>query len=219
MKEATRYLKRRRERDGRTTTTDGLIGLHLPPGVDMDALAAALRQATAGKASMTAAELDAIARDVVTRFGGEVGQTAQPGKLPEPWRTYLTAEVHMAYVAGHLGEQPFIGTNTWMLYCPEEIVEQALALGFTHKDMPAGALGEPTGDPYVIGDLPEPTETEDGALVAVGVAYVQRHILAPLVLQGATVGYSGPTQTDPIHCPGIGIAMPMAIGRPAVLDA
>jgi hypothetical protein len=204
VKEANRYLRSRHRRAGDDARTDGTIQIHGEPE-DGKRFAAAVEARMRGVYSMTPDDMHALIREMAPQFNVRVGQEARPHLLPEPWRTYLSAELHTLYVTGCVGEQPFVGTFAWSLVVPESIVAMAERAGFQRINLPADYFGVTVSGPHPI-VLPEPG-VEDDAIVEVGDRLFNRSVLAPLVLQGAVEGWLMSNQM--LLCPGIGAAMPL----------
>lgn len=210
MQEATRYLRRRhRKPNSADERFDGTIQVQGDP-----ANAAAFGEAMKARLAelgptITIDQVRAISVELAPKFDVTLGQETQASKLPEPWRTYLTTELHAAYVTGFLGDRGFIGTNTWMLFCPSDIVLLATEFGFRTLDLAAGAFDRPRTGPFPL-ELPEPG-LEDDAVVDVGGQMFARSTLAPLVLQGAIEGYL--MSNGRLLCPDIGSAIAMHVGR------
>lgn len=147
---------------------------------------------------------------MASEYGVDVMAPIYAKDFPDPWRAYLFTELRATYITG-AGGRAFVGTDNWAMYCPDDVAELAGRYNFIRID---NMLDDtPAGRPHEL-HLPEPG-IEDDAMVIVGELAVLRSTIAPLVLQGATVGYVRGTL---VVCPGIGIARAEGPARMAVAD-
>lgn len=188
-----------------TIVETALLGFDGPPEAVRRTIRAMEGELAARNGSTTFDELREIANRHAKDNGVEITTDVRPWLLPNPWASYFRGR-SSAYRAGRYGQRTVIGTSTWLLDCPAEVVEAALAAGFTPYHLDADALGTPKGPPIAI---ERPTAAP---LTMVGESHYPRTLLEILIGRGATAGYvDGPR--SPLLVPEVGVVMPVDLSR------